>query len=166
MISRDEYVKYYGGRFDRMKRNDKGMVMMQDASGCGTTATTRHPMRLRKTVQASRVVQARRRQPVAVPTKDCTAHRKGRFVRPFSMRLDQRCCYPIQRRALRNIRIHGESSPSCGRLPRHLHRAKHALRMWHRDLKRPSAVVSAQIPPGDPFGLNGYVSVTFRCEST
>ena len=30
MISRDEYVKYYGGRFDRMKRNDKGMVMMQD----------------------------------------------------------------------------------------------------------------------------------------
>ena len=30
MISRDEYVKYYGGRFDRMKRNDKGMVMMDD----------------------------------------------------------------------------------------------------------------------------------------
>jgi hypothetical protein len=30
MISREEYVNYYGGRFDRMKRNDKGMVMMQD----------------------------------------------------------------------------------------------------------------------------------------
>ena len=30
MISRDEYVGYYGGRFDRMKRNDKGMVMMND----------------------------------------------------------------------------------------------------------------------------------------
>lgn len=30
MISRDEYVGYYGGRFDRMKRNDKGMVMMKD----------------------------------------------------------------------------------------------------------------------------------------
>ncbi len=30
MISREEYVNYYGGRFDRMKRNDKGMVMMND----------------------------------------------------------------------------------------------------------------------------------------
>ncbi len=30
MISREEYVGYYGGRFDRMKRNDKGMVMMDD----------------------------------------------------------------------------------------------------------------------------------------
>ena len=30
MISREEYVNYYGGRFDRMKRNDKGMVMMTD----------------------------------------------------------------------------------------------------------------------------------------
>ncbi len=30
MISREEYVGYYGGRFDRMKRNDKGMVMMND----------------------------------------------------------------------------------------------------------------------------------------
>ena len=29
-ISREEYVGYYGGRFDRMKRNDKGMVMMDD----------------------------------------------------------------------------------------------------------------------------------------
>lgn len=30
MISREEYVNYYGGRFERMKRNDKGMVMMND----------------------------------------------------------------------------------------------------------------------------------------
>ena len=30
MISREEYVNYYGGRFDRMKRNDKGMVLMDD----------------------------------------------------------------------------------------------------------------------------------------
>ena len=30
MISREEYVSYYGGRFDRMKRNDKGMVLMDD----------------------------------------------------------------------------------------------------------------------------------------
>ncbi len=29
-ISREEYVGYYGGRFDRMKHNDKGMVMMDD----------------------------------------------------------------------------------------------------------------------------------------
>lgn len=30
MISREEYVGYYGTRFDGMKRTDKGMVMMQD----------------------------------------------------------------------------------------------------------------------------------------
>ncbi|MEP6609401.1 MAG: EF-hand domain-containing protein [Burkholderiaceae bacterium] len=30
MISRDEYMRYYGTRYDRMKRNDKGMVMMND----------------------------------------------------------------------------------------------------------------------------------------
>jgi hypothetical protein len=30
MITREEYVAYYGGRFERMKRNDKGMVMMND----------------------------------------------------------------------------------------------------------------------------------------
>lgn len=30
MISREEYVAYYGSRFDRMKRNEKGMVMMND----------------------------------------------------------------------------------------------------------------------------------------
>lgn len=30
MITRDEYMAYYGSRFDRMKRNDKGMVMMDD----------------------------------------------------------------------------------------------------------------------------------------
>lgn len=30
MISRDEYLRYYGSRFDRMKRDDKGMVMMKD----------------------------------------------------------------------------------------------------------------------------------------
>ena len=158
MISRDEYVKYYGGRFDRMKRNDKGMVMMQDTSGCGTTATTRHRMRLRKTVQASRVVQGRRRQPVAVPTKDCTAHRKaascGLFfyaARPALLLPDPA---PRVTEHSHPWRVFSES----GRLPRHLHSAKHPLRMRHRDLKRPSAVVSARIPPGDPFGLNGYVS--------
>lgn len=30
MISRDEYLRYYGSRFDRMKRNEQGMVMMND----------------------------------------------------------------------------------------------------------------------------------------
>ncbi len=36
-------------------------------------------------------------------------------------------------RALRNIRIHGESSPHSRGPPRHLHRAKDALRMRHQD---------------------------------
>jgi hypothetical protein len=30
MISRDEYVAYYGSRWDRMKRNVKGMVSMEE----------------------------------------------------------------------------------------------------------------------------------------
>lgn len=53
MITRDEYVGYYGGRFDRMKRNDKGMVMMNDmqtwdgaraSTAGGTSNITNNPV--------------------------------------------------------------------------------------------------------------------------
>ncbi len=46
-VSRDEYVRFYGMRHDRMKRNDKGMVSWQDMQAMdgkffqpGTTSNT------------------------------------------------------------------------------------------------------------------------------
>jgi len=62
---------------------------------------------------------------------------------------------PSQRRALRNRRIHGESSPSAAGF--------HDICTVRRTrsgcgitiVKRPSGVVRPVIPPGEPFGLYG-----------
>ena len=69
---------------------------------------------------------------------------------------ERRTRQPTQARALRNMRIHGESSPHSRGAPRHLHAAEHALGMRHQHRStRPSAAVNPAMPLGEPFGLSG-----------
>jgi hypothetical protein len=62
---------------------------------------------------------------------------------------------PSQRRALRNIRIQGESSPSPGGCQDicTVRRTRSGCGMTI--VKRPSDVVSPVMPPGEPLGLYG-----------
>lgn len=63
--------------------------------------------------------------------------------------------HPTHLRALRNMRIHGDSSPQLSgahecTTPRNTRSA-----CGIRTVKRPSSVVTEVRPPGEPFGLNG-----------
>jgi hypothetical protein len=60
-----------------------------------------------------------------------------------------------QRRALRNMRIHGESSPQFSGCQDICTVRKTRSGCGIMIVKRPSAVVTAVKPPGEPFGLYG-----------
>jgi len=62
---------------------------------------------------------------------------------------------PSHRRALRNIRIHGESSPSPGGCHDSCTVRRTRSGCGIRMVKRPSGVVRPVMPPGEPFGLYG-----------
>jgi hypothetical protein len=63
--------------------------------------------------------------------------------------------HPTQRRALRNMRSHGESSPQFSGCQDICTVRKTRSGCGIMIVKRPSAVVTAVRPPGEPFGLYG-----------
>src|SRR5690606_25812034 len=73
---------------------------------------------------------------------------------------------PSHTRALRNMRAHGESSPkeSGAQLICTLRKLRSGCGIMI--VKRPSAVVNAVRPSGDPLGLAGYFSATAPRVST
>ena len=71
------------------------------------------------------------------------------------VRIEHHSDQPIQRRALRNTRIHGSASPQlsgCQLIA--TVRCTRSMCGISTE-KRPSAVVTDVMPAGDPFGLNG-----------
>src|SRR6266508_875247 len=67
--------------------------------------------------------------------------------------------HPTQTLALRNIRIHGESSPQSSGCQDICTVRNTRSGCGMRIVKRPSAVVNPVMPPREPLGLYGYRSV-------
>ena len=63
--------------------------------------------------------------------------------------------YPSAARALRNIRIQGPSSPRPGGRQESCTARKTRSGWGMRMVTRPSGVVTAVIPPGEPLGFSG-----------
>src|SRR5690349_5798980 len=74
--------------------------------------------------------------------------------------------YPTKARALRNIRIQGESSPQPSGCHENSTERNTRSGCGMRMVKRPSGVVSAVMPWGEPLGLYGYTSLTLPRLST
>jgi hypothetical protein len=86
------------------------------------------------------------------PDPGCATAKKTPLERRFSF---QPADQPTHLRALRNIRIHGDSSPQDSGAHECTEARNTRSACGIRTVKRPSAVVTDVSPPGEPFGLNG-----------